>query len=162
MEDDGRDWLLELLHEVQRLELWPRDTPVKDSTGKTPLFYGVLTEDEEVCRFLVEFGMAITAVDDFGTTVVSHCRSPMFAKVLMRLCKFRDVFVSYGHHPATSDFARKGESPRSDPALFATQKETDLHNPGPQTMTRAQDPQKVPTDDDDVLTDTGREKILHH
>jgi hypothetical protein len=98
---------LRLLVHVKRLKLWARTDPCTDAAGKTPLFFAVASEDLSVCKFLVEWGFELWTVDKSNKTAVAYCKSAEFSNQLLDVGKYRDVFISYGHHPETNDFTHQ-------------------------------------------------------
>jgi hypothetical protein len=98
---------LPLLSEVKRLNMWPRSDTVEDASGRTPMFYAAFTESEEACKFLLDWGFNVASTDASGHTVLQRCTNPLFADKLKRLGRYRDVFISYGHHAETSGFAKR-------------------------------------------------------
>ena len=46
-------------------------------------------------------------MDSSGHSVLQRCTNAAFADTLKRLGRYRDVFISYGHHLETSGFAKR-------------------------------------------------------
>lgn len=80
------------------------DPPRQCSRGRSALHYGAIVEDRETCRVLIEAGMSLQHADDSGLTPVDLCQTTTFRNVLLGLGKYRDLFISYGHHSEVTPF----------------------------------------------------------
>ena len=77
------------------------------SRGRSPLHYAALSGDTHTCHLLLKWGFELTQQDKLNNTPLIYAPSIEFRDELLRLGKYRDVFISYGHNEEVSPFAFK-------------------------------------------------------
>lgn len=97
----------ELIRLLKELGIWIEGDGHTCRLGRTALHYAVMSGNKEACGLLITWKMELDTLDKMDQSPLHYCPDLTFRNEVLRLGKYRDVFISYGHQEEVSPFAHQ-------------------------------------------------------
>jgi len=97
----------ELIRLLKDLGIWIEGDAHTCTLGRTALHYAVMSGSTEACGLLITWKMELDNLDKMDQSPLHYCPDLKFRNEVLRLGKYRDVFISYGHQEEVSPFTHQ-------------------------------------------------------
>ena len=97
----------ELIRLLKDLGIWVEGDGHVCALGRTALHYAVMSGNTEACGLLITWKMELDNLDKMDQSPLHYCPNLTFRNEVLRLGKYRDVFISYGHQEEVSPFTHQ-------------------------------------------------------